>query len=87
MPGLFACSGWPVEREKSALRVGQSERWSAVTEGHGSLRIVLKGGSAALTASHTLRFYITPHFVKWPAVHSQARSAAGHRFAPFGFTK
>jgi hypothetical protein len=73
--------------EKSALRVHQSERWSAVTEGHGSLRIVLRGGSGPLTVSHTLRFYITPHFAKCPAVRSQARSAAGHRFAPFGFAK
>jgi hypothetical protein len=73
--------------EKSALRVHQSERWSAVTVGHASLRLVLTGGSGPLTVSHTLRFYITPHFVKWPAIRSQARSVAGHRFAPFGFTK
>jgi hypothetical protein len=29
---LFACSGWPAVLRKSALRVHQSERWSAVTE-------------------------------------------------------
>jgi len=74
-------------QEKSALRVCQSERWSAVTEGHASLRLVLKGGSGPLTVSHTLRFYITPHLHKCPAIRSQARSVAGHRFAPFGFCK
>ena len=29
---LFVCSGWPAVLRKSALRVHQSERWSAVTK-------------------------------------------------------
>jgi hypothetical protein len=45
---------------------------------------VLTGGSGALTVSHV---YITPHLHKCPAIRSQARSVAGHRFAPFGFCK
>ena len=71
----------------SNARLTQTPRWCAVTEGHASLRLVLTGGSGPLTVSHTLRFYITPHLHKCPAIRSQARSVAGHRFAPFGFCK
>lgn len=82
-PLCFQQSGFT----RSALRVCQSERWSAVTKGHASLRLVLTCDSGPLTGSHTLRFYITPHLQKCPASRSQARLVAGHRFAPFGFCK
>lgn len=71
---------------RSALRVCQSERWSAVTKGHASLRLVLTI-VVHRSACHTLRFYITPHLHKCPASRSQARLVARHRCAPFGFCK
>ncbi len=43
---LFAWSGRPAVLRKSALRVHQSERWSAVTNEHASLRIVLAASPA-----------------------------------------
>lgn len=81
-PLCFQQSGFT----QPALRVCQSERWSAVTEGPASLRIVLTV-VVHRSACHTLRFYITPHLPKRPSIHSQARSMAERRFAPFGFGK
>ena len=81
-PLCFQQSGFT----QPALRVYQSERWSAVTGGPASLRIVLTV-VVHRSACHTLRFYITPHLPKRPSIHSQARSMAERRFAPFGFGK